>query len=83
MTTKNSYIHPIGKVEYKNDAGDLHREDGPAVFFLKGNERVDKQWWWNGQLIYSSNVNNINKKDLPEEFLKSILLDKLMGLEND
>ena len=39
------------KIEYKNytvwrnEAGELHREDGPAVKWSDG----DKEWWLNGK----------------------------------
>lgn len=35
-----------GTRRYRNAAGRLHREDGPAVEFSNGN----REWWQNGQL---------------------------------
>lgn len=35
-----------GARRYYNAAGQLHREDGPAVEFSNGN----REWWQNGQL---------------------------------
>ncbi len=37
---------PNGDVEYRNDKGQLHREDGPAVETADG----DKYWYRNGKL---------------------------------
>lgn len=34
------------KTVYKNEKGQFHREDGPAVEYAGG----DKQWWVDGQL---------------------------------
>jgi hypothetical protein len=33
------------RTEWKNAAGQLHREDGPAIEYADG----DKEWWINGE----------------------------------
>lgn len=38
---------PDGKIEYRNTKGELHREDGPAVFQPEGDYR---SWWLNGRM---------------------------------
>ena len=39
-------VQPDGSVEYYNEAGLLHREDGPAIIYASGS----KHWCINGQL---------------------------------
>lgn len=39
-------ISPYGIIEYRNEAGLLHREDGPAKIYQDGTQT----WWLNGQL---------------------------------
>ena len=39
-------VDEIGTRCYRNNAGKLHREDGPAVVFIDGY----MEWWQNGQL---------------------------------
>ena len=34
-----------GTIRYRNELGQLHREDGPAVEYSNG----DKTWWYNGK----------------------------------
>ena len=36
---------PDGTTEWRNEAGDLHREDGPAVIYPHGR----REWWRNGR----------------------------------
>jgi hypothetical protein len=33
-------------IEYRNEKGNLHREDGPAVITKLGSE----QWWYDGRI---------------------------------
>jgi hypothetical protein len=42
MVTK---IEVEGRVEYLNEKGELHREDGPACEYINGS----KSWWINGK----------------------------------
>ena len=39
-------VDEIGTRCYRNNAGKLHREDGPAIEYANG----PKEWWQNGQL---------------------------------
>ena len=39
-------VDEFGSRKYLNAAGQLHREDGPAVVYATGT----KEWWFNGQL---------------------------------
>ena len=39
-------VQPDGSVEYYNQAGQLHREDGPAIIYASGS----KHWYINGLL---------------------------------
>ena len=39
-------VDEFGARKYLNAAGQLHREDGPAVVYATGT----KEWWLNGQL---------------------------------
>jgi hypothetical protein len=43
--TVNKIELPNGYIEYRNDKGELHREDGPAVEISDG----DKAWYLNGK----------------------------------
>ena len=67
-----------GNIWWTNEAGKLHKLDGPAV-----TNRLGKcSWWINGILIYSDDENNLHKfKELSSELLKSIIRYKLMGPE--
>jgi len=40
---KKEFSH--GLIEWRNESGQLHREDGPAIEHLEG----AKEWWLNGQ----------------------------------
>lgn len=44
MTSKKRELE--NRTEWRNDAGNLHREDGPAVEWRNGN----KEWWVAGKL---------------------------------
>jgi hypothetical protein len=62
------YIDEYGtKIWYLN--GELHREDGPAIEYTKG----DKEWWLNGKVVYSYYKNNLSNYDLSESFKMSII----------
>jgi hypothetical protein len=37
---------PARKMQWRNDKGELHREDGPAIEYISGN----KSWYINGKL---------------------------------
>ena len=54
------------KKEYRNEKGELHRLDGPAVEFSNGNK-----WWYLNYIKYSE-----------EEFHQEIIKLKLKRLKN-
>ena len=43
MVTKKKFSD---RIEYRNEKGQYHREDGPAIEFINGS----KEWYLNGQL---------------------------------
>ena len=55
--------------EYKNKQGKPHRTDGPAYEYADGT----KEWWMDGELVYSDNENNISKFDISESYKRSII----------
>jgi hypothetical protein len=56
-----------GIIRYRNEKGDLHREDGPAIVFFDGTE-----WYYLNQKRYS-------KEDWEEEVVK-LKLKRLIEL---
>ena len=81
------------RIEYRNEDGFLHREDGPAVEYLNG----DKSWWVNGKrhredgpatqwsigfdVWYLSDACFLTKEEFEHELVK-LKLERLKRLNN-
>ncbi len=82
------------RIEYRNEDGFLHREDGPAVEYLNG----DKSWWVNGKrhredgpatqwsigfdVWYLSDACFLTKEEFENELVK-LKLERLKRLNNE
>ena len=53
-------IDEHGTIYYKDNKGDLHRENGPAVKYKNGY----KEWWVNGEKIKESDIASFITKEV-------------------
>ena len=77
----NPHVNRNGTARWFDSAGNLHREDGPAVMYEDGTEK----WYINGrQLIGQEIQDQIRKKEIKRDIIAQInnriplgLLDEL------
>ena len=62
-----SYVDREGNITWYNDAGEWHREDGPACIFSNG----ELEWWLNGDIFqFAEWLIELNKPDESKMLLR-------------